>query len=307
MSMDDFDLDNLINESYKQSENEETKSEENVINYELMVFTDGGHERVKQRSSFGIYIKCQNKESELYTHNETKIIKKLNKDSIIYNHNNNNIYYHTLFKNDTSDKCIYTNCKYFPIYANNELENGLYCKSHKNENMKQTMTFVNYDPTNIRAEGLAICYGLLYLKSLLINNVNKTELVDYLNTYQVSNNNLEFKEYIIPFKTNNYKFYQIITDSEFWINVITKWGNNWIKQNKVLEKKNIDIIYFINGLLNELLDNKTIIHFKFVRGHSDKNNKEKKYNIYQKGNVIADKLANIAKENVNYNIKISFE
>lgn len=173
--------------------------------------------------------------------------------------------------------------------------------------MIQTMTFYNYDPTNIRAEGLAIVYALMYIKFIMIDNIKKSDLVDHFNTFQFSNNILEFTEYNIPKNTSNYTFYQIITDSEFWINVITKWSNNWIKQKNILEKKNIDIIYYINILLNELLDNDIIIHFKFIRGHSDKNNKDNKFSIYQKGNIIADKLANIAKENINNNVKISFD
>jgi hypothetical protein len=45
-----------------------------------------------------------------------------------------------------------------------------------------------------------------------------------------------------------------------------------------------------------------------VRGHADtKKNKDSKYTIYQKGNIMADKLANIAKENSNNNVKISFK
>jgi ribonuclease HI len=185
---------------------------------------------------------------------------------------------------------------------------GEYCKIHKNDSMVQTMTFINYDPTNIRAEGLAIVYALMYLKFVIIDNITRETLVNHFNTFQFENPKLQFVEYKIPVDTAGYTFYQIITDSEFWINVITKWSNGWIKQNKILEKKNIDIIYYINILLNALFDNKIIIHFQFVRGHADtKKNKDSKYTIYQKGNIMADKLANIAKENSNNNVKISFE
>jgi len=296
-------IDNLLNESF----NKEEKIVNNDIQYELLIFTDGAHERVKKRSSFGIYIQCKNKLSNLYSLNETKIIKKIDKDHIVYNLNNNNIYFHSLFKNTINEKCKFNNCKYFAIYTNDKNNMGEFCKIHKNDSMIQTMTFINYDPTNIRAEGLAIVYALMYLKFSIVDNINKENLVNHFNTFQFNNNKLEFVEYIIPHNTKNYKFYQIITDSEFWINVITKWSNNWIKQNKILEKKNIDIIYYINILLTILLNNNIIIHFKFVRGHSDKKNKDNKYTIYQKGNIIADKLANIAKENSNYNVKISFE
>jgi len=296
-------IDDLINDSF----NKEEKKVNNDIKYELLIFTDGAHERVKKRSSFGIYIQCKDKNSNLFQYNETKIIKKITKDNLLYNINNKCINYHSLFKNTNNDTCIFDNCNYYAIYANNKNDNGEYCKIHKNDEMIQTMTFYNYEPTNIRAEGLAIVYALMYVKFIIIDNIKKLDLVDHFNTFQFSNNILEFTEYKLPVVTSNYTFYQIITDSEFWINVITKWSNNWIKQKNILEKKNIDIIYYINILLNELLDNNIIIHFKFIRGHSDKNNKDNKFSIYQKGNIIADKLANIAKENINNNVKISFE
>ena len=297
-------IDDLLNESF----NKEEKTVNNDIQYELLIFTDGAHERVKKRSSFGIYIQCKNKLSNLYSLNETKIIKKIDKDHIFYNINNNNLNYHSLFKNTINEKCTFDNCNYFAIYANDKNHMGEYCKNHKQDSMIQTMTFINYDPTNIRAEGLAIIYALMYLKFVIVDNINKENLVNHFNTFQFNNHKLEFEEYKIPVNTTNYTFYQIVTDSEFWINVITKWSNSWIKQNKILEKKNIDIIYYINILLNDLLNNNIIIHFKFVRGHADtKKNKDDKFTIYQKGNIIADKLANIAKENSNTNVRISFE
>lgn len=319
MSLSVDAINDLLNDSFKQEKNTintnindnlNTSNNSNNIIYELLIFTDGAHERVKQRSSFGIYIQCKNKLSQLYQYNETKIIKKIGKDHIIYNLNNLDLHYHSLFKNTINDKCKFDNCNYFGIYTNNKNDAGEYCKIHKNDSMLQTMSFINYDPTNIRAEGLAIVYALIYIKFIKINIIDTNDLVNHFNTFQFNKNKLEFKEYNIPKETNGYTFYQIITDSEFWINVITKWSNNWIKQKKILEKKNIDIIYYINILLNELLDNNIIIHFKFVRGHADtkKNNdsKTEKYTIYQKGNIIADKLANIAKENINNNVKISF-
>lgn len=304
-------IDDLLNDSFKQEDkpvNNNTNNEQENIKYELLIFTDGAHERVKKRSSFGIYIQCKNKLSNLYSLNETKIIKKIDKDHIIYNVNNYNLHYHSLFKNRINDKCKYDNCNYFGIYTNDQNSMGEYCKIHKNDSMVQTMTFINYDPTNIRAEGLAIVYALMYLKFVIVDNITRETLVNHFNTFQFENPKLQFAEYKIPVDTSGYTFYQIITDSEFWINVITKWSNGWIKQNKILEKKNIDIIYYINILLNSLFDNKIIIHFQFVRGHADtKKNKDSKYTIYQKGNIMADKLANIAKENSNNNVKISFE
>ncbi len=308
----DINIDNLINESYNNKEKEVTNNLENEIlinKYELLLFTDGAHERVKKRSSFGIYIQSLNEKNELHKYNNTKIIKKINKDHIIYN-KNNIINYHSLFY-ITNDKCKYEDCNYYAIYGKKDkddnLLNGEFCKIHKTDDMIQSAQFINYDPTNIRAEGLAIIYSLIYLKIILIDNIKKEDdIISSINTIEF-NNELKFTEYN-PLESLDNKYFLIITDSEFWINVITKWCNNWIKKDIVLEKKNIDLIYYINYLLTLLAEKNIIIEFKFVKGHSDKDAKQKKQklNLFQKGNIIADKLANIAKENTNYNVKISF-
>lgn len=297
--MNDINIDNLINNAYNTNKLENPEN----IKYELLIFTDGAHERVKGRSSFGIYVLSKNKENKLHEHNETKIIKKLKKDIILYKSNNGYIQHHSLFKNHLSEKCKHPNCNYFSIYTSHIDSVGEYCKLHKVDNMIMTMQFINYEPTNIRSEGLAILYALVYLKHICILNTAKKDLVSSINSFQI-NSDLKFKEYIV--EGNNYKYYQIITDSDFWIKVITLWLNPWIKNNKILEKKNLDIIFYINLLMNELLNNGHVIHFKFIRGHADKNKSDKLFNIYQKGNIIADKLANIAKENINYDVKFSF-
>jgi ribonuclease HI len=76
---------------------------------------------------------------------------------------------------------------------------------------------------------------------------------------------------------------KIHTDSEFWINVITKWAPNWEKNNwrkKGGDIKNLDIVkevfYLYRNSKAELI---------WVRGH---NNNE--------GNELADEWANKARE-----------
>jgi len=75
----------------------------------------------------------------------------------------------------------------------------------------------------------------------------------------------------------------IYTDSEFWINVITKWSVNWEKngwKKKGGEIKNLDLVKEVCPLYRS--SNATLI---WVRGH---NNDE--------GNELADKYANQARE-----------
>lgn len=76
---------------------------------------------------------------------------------------------------------------------------------------------------------------------------------------------------------------KIYTDSEFWINVITKWSVNWEKngwKKKGGEIKNLDIVREVCPLYRS--STATLI---WVRGH---NNDE--------GNELADQYANKARE-----------
>lgn len=78
---------------------------------------------------------------------------------------------------------------------------------------------------------------------------------------------------------------QIHTDSEFWINVITKWSigweaNGWKKKGG--EIKNLDIVQEVCPLYRS--SNATLI---WVRGHND-----------NEGNEIADKWANKARKGI---------
>jgi len=76
---------------------------------------------------------------------------------------------------------------------------------------------------------------------------------------------------------------QIFSDSEFWVNVIMKWGkgweaNGWVKKNG--EIKNLDIVKEVLRLYKQA-DVKVI----WVRGHEG-----------DIGNELADKWANKARE-----------
>lgn len=76
---------------------------------------------------------------------------------------------------------------------------------------------------------------------------------------------------------------QIFTDSEFWINVITKWAPNWEAngwKKKGGEIKNLDIVKQVVPLYKRSQATLT-----WVRGHEG-----------DEGNELADKWANIARE-----------
>ncbi len=299
--MNNNELDQLINDNLEKTKLNTESDDFKLNDYNLIIFTDGAYERVKKRSSFGIYITSKNKNSKYYKYHDTKIIKKLDKDLFIYHLYLKKIAYHTVYYNTISNyKCKETNCKYIAVYGD-DINNG-YCKIHKNEDMKLNYSYYSYDPTNIRSEGFAILYTLIFIKFICIDNIdNKKDIIDNLNnintehtlTYNIINHN----------KSHNNTNFLLVTDSEFWINVITKWCNNWITKNITLDKKNCDLIFYINYYLNLLQENNINIHFQFVKGHADKHSDD--LSFFQKGNVIADKLANIAKESNNYQVKVS--
>ena len=93
--MNAIEIDQLINDNLENNNTENNNTvNNNEINdesnnkYDLFIFSDGAHERVKKRSAFGIYIYCKNNQSNFNQYNDTKIIKKIDKDQFFYNKNN---------------------------------------------------------------------------------------------------------------------------------------------------------------------------------------------------------------------------
>ncbi|MBP5204723.1 ribonuclease HI [Candidatus Saccharibacteria bacterium] len=79
--------------------------------------------------------------------------------------------------------------------------------------------------------------------------------------------------------------YQINTDSEFWINVLTKWAEGWKEngwQKKSGEIKNLDLVQKIYELWTSLGDNGKL---QWTRGH-----------VGTEMNEAADKWANKARK-----------
>ncbi|MCL1840053.1 ribonuclease HI [Candidatus Saccharibacteria bacterium] len=78
----------------------------------------------------------------------------------------------------------------------------------------------------------------------------------------------------------------IYTDSEFWINVLTKWApvwerNGWVKKGG--EIKNLDLV----KKLYTIFKRKAGVELRFTRGH-----------VGTRGNELADDWANKAREGV---------
>jgi ribonuclease HI len=98
-----------------------------------------------------------------------------------------------------------------------------------------------------------------------------------------TNIRMEGKAIIAALSDANGEECQIYTDSEFWINVITKWSLSWEKngwKKKGGEIKNLDIVREVCPLYRS--SQATLI---WVRGHNN-----------DPGNELADQWANKARE-----------
>ncbi len=120
------------------------------------------------------------------------------------------------------------------------------------------MTYV----TNIRMEGLAIVSTLaLYAKH--ISTGEGTYPVDILNSFDPYDPEVELPDE----KKVDCKSISIVSDSQFWINVITSWMPTWIRKGILLEKKNPDILLMLQHYVKWYKDNDVKIDFIFVRSH----------------------------------------
>ncbi len=102
---------------------------------------------------------------------------------------------------------------------------------------------------------------------------------------QTTNIRMEGKALIAAIQDAGDDSAQVYTDSEFWINVVTKWAPGWQARGwtkKGGEIKNLDIVQE----LFELYTNSNV-DLKWVRGHEG-----------DEGNELADEWANKAREGV---------
>jgi ribonuclease HI len=152
----------------------------------------------------------------------------------------------------------------------------------------------------------------IYFDNDNINNIS--QIIDDDN--KITNQTMELLACIqalniIKEKINNNelttKIIYVYTDSTYVINCITKWYNNWQKNNwKTSKGKDVENKELIEVLYN--LKNENITIFKHVKAHQPEPNDKNslKYKLWY-GNNIADKLATNAshqflQENNNENI-----
>lgn len=100
-----------------------------------------------------------------------------------------------------------------------------------------------------------------------------------------TNIRMEGKALVAAMEDANGEMAEIFTDSEFWINVITKWAPGWADKGwkkKGGEIKNLDIVQEAYALYQE-----SDVTLTWVRGHEG-----------DEGNELADIWANKAREGV---------
>lgn len=100
-----------------------------------------------------------------------------------------------------------------------------------------------------------------------------------------TNIRMEGRALIAAMRDSGGEHAEIFTDSEFWINVITKWAPNWEAKNwtkKGGEIKNLDLVQEAYELYQQA--NATLV---WVRGHEG-----------DEGNELADEWANKARQGV---------
>ena len=102
---------------------------------------------------------------------------------------------------------------------------------------------------------------------------------------ETTNIRMEGKAIVAALKDANGESAEIHTDSEFWINVITKWSLNWEAngwKKKGGEIKNLDLVKEACEVYK-----KSNAKLVWVRGH-----------VGEEGNELADEWANKAREGV---------
>ena len=153
--------------------------------------------------------------------------------------------------------------------------------------------------TNIRMEGLAIAATMALYADLLIVNIPTDQSIDAVGRLNA----------IEPFKINDRKIVygpnelkvsvantdpiiEIVTDSQFWINVIESWMPGWVKKGIMMQKKNPDILLMFRYYMELFEQNGIAIKFTHVRSHQ-----KGKRTAHADGNDVADVLATSSVKN----------
>lgn len=274
-------------------------SEDYINSFNCIMFTDGSCIGKRQGTKFGgsgIYLHSANK-SEYYSKwNSYKIFEKPPQEEILIKSIKSN---KILFMGNKESTEIYTcgedDCTSIGYSVYN---NKLYCSRHKKEEGESVHTYEQFQPTNIRAEGTAILTALktiLYMNSKKECSAKKVKkwLIDesiYEKLKEIKMMDMDCMKVEVCVEEESKNKYMIVSDSKFWIDLITKWLPGWLSKRTFMDKKNSDIIVKMATILNMIREADCHVKFLHINGHQDKKDKSE-INFYHKGNILADKLA----------------
>ena len=322
---------NTVDKSDDMSIDTQMLSEEFIKKFACIMFTDGSCIGKRQGTKFGgsgIYIHSTNNDKSYNKYNSINIFEKLPQEKIIYINSNSANDSVILYSGDTNKedfiyRCSEDNCNKvaYSYKSINKSISNIVCGDHKLEESIIFSKYTLFHPTNIRAEGNAILIALRTIKYIIQQKIegNKKNsvkgLVNYLNS-SISNslNDFDYNEVFIAELSKDKNEvdiikdeFLIVSDSKFWLDLITVWIRGWVQKRTIMERKNSDIILEILDTYNYITLNNYVVKFKHIRGHQDskkENGEPVELNFYHKGNILADKLATHASQSKDNKITV---
>ncbi len=299
--MSEEELNKLLDSSEEtNTDNIDIYSDIYINSFKSIIFTDGSCIGKRTGTKFGgsgVYIHSSHIEQKYNKWNSYKIFEKPPQEEVLIK---DYVSKKIIFLGDRQSEecykyiCFIDDCNSIGYALEDD---KLMCSRHKTESSIIKFNYEQFQPTNIRSEGNAI---LLALKTILYidnveNEISSKKLKKHLTysstkkLYNISTLDLtEIKfEDVISGDSNEHL---IVSDSKFWIELITKWMSGWVSKRVIMEKKNIDIILKILITLNEMMEKGHRVKFQHINGHQDKK-QNADINFYHKGNILADKLA----------------
>jgi ribonuclease HI len=231
--------------------------------YDYIAFTDGSSVNTPiKKSGSGVYF---------YKTNLKVLESQFESDLLVYSVANEILFSGKL--KDYTGLCTDQSCTKIGYSESGK------CSEHKLPNERSKLNYQIYQTTNIRAEGLAILLAI----QAMINIKRKKNVTERDTIVGVQLNTLKAPKFTFIGEKM-----AIITDSKFWIDVMTSWLSGWISKRTLMTRKNIDIIVRLIKAVEDLEKVGVSLTFWHTRGHQTDDSFE------TKGNNLADKLATTA-------------
>ncbi len=177
-------------------------------------------------------------------------------------------------------------------------EKKIHCKGKQS-----TYQSEKFPVTNIRMEGMAIIVTMFLYAEKYVNNKKITDIAKHLNnSFSVLPSKLMADSLYSPINptVRLEEKLEIVTDSKFWIQVLTKWMPGWVNKEIVLTKKNPDLLILMSYYYRLLNVNGVKVILTHVHSHQKGKRTE-----HADGNDVADVLATSSvslKDNLFYEV-----